>query len=213
MSRADIVAQLLATKIVAIIRLDSSDAVFNTAIALKKGGVTAIEITMGTPNALEEISKLATCEGILPGVGSVVDAKTAAQAIGAGAQYIVTPASKKEIIEVAHQYGKPVLSGALTPTEILQAYEWGADIIKLFPAATFGLPYFKAVKAPMPYIPIMPTGGVTIENAAEWLENGAVCLGVGSTLVNKKLIAQKDFNAIMELARQMRIAVDKKELV
>ena len=208
MSRADIVAQLLATKIVAIIRLDSSNAVFDTAIALKNGGVTAIEITMGTPNALEEISKLAACEGILPGVGSVVDAKTTAQAIEAGAQYIVTPATKKEIIEVAHKFGKPVLSGALTPTEILQAYEWGADIIKLFPAATFGLPYFKAVKAPMPYIPIMPTGGVTIENAAEWLENGAVCLGVGGTLVNKKLITQKDFSAITKVARQMRIAVD-----
>ena len=213
MSRAEIVAQLLATKIVAIIRLNSSNAVFDTAIALKNGGVTAIEITMGTPNALEEISKLAACEGILPGVGSVIDAKTTAQAIQAGAEYIVTPVSKKEIIEVAHQYGKPVLSGALTPTEILQAYEWGADIIKLFPAATFGLPYFKAVKAPMPYIPIMPTGGVTIENAAEWLANGAVCLGVGSTLVNKNLIQQQDFTSITDLAARMRISVDKVESV
>ena len=208
MTRKEILAQLLRTKIVAIIRLEDAAAVFNTAIALQKGGVSAIEVTMGTPNALQEISKLAQQEGILPGVGSVVDAKTAEQAIQAGAEYIVTPASKKEVIEVAHKFGKPVLSGALTPTEILQAYEWGADIIKLFPAATFGLPYFKAVKAPMPYIPIMPTGGVTIENAAEWLAHGAVCLGVGSTLVNKKLIQQQDFAAITSLAKRMRAAVD-----
>ncbi len=204
MTKEEILAALKATKIVAIIRLATSKHVFDTAIALKKGGVSAIEVTMGTPNALGEIRKLAQQEGILPGVGSVVDAKTTAQAIQAGAQYIVTPVSKKEIIDVAHAYGKPVLSGALTPKEILQAYEWGADIIKLFPAATFGLPYFKAVKAPMPYIPIMPTGGITIENAAEWIQSGAECLGVGSTLVNKKLINSQDFGAITLLAKRMQ---------
>lgn len=208
MTKEEIIAALKATKIVAIIRLAASKYVLDTAIALQKGGVSAIEVTMGTPNALEEISKLAQQEGILPGVGSVVDAKTAELAIQAGAQYIVTPASKKEVIEVAHAFGKPVLSGALTPKEILQAYEWGADIVKLFPAATFGLPYFKAVKAPMPYIPIMPTGGVTIENAAEWIQNGAVCLGVGSTLVNKQLINSQDFAAITSLAKRMRAAID-----
>ena len=112
------------------------------------------------------------------------------------------------MIETAHSYGKPILSGALTPTEILQAYEWRADIVKLFPAATFGLPYFKAVKAPMPYIPIMPTGGITVENANEWILNGAVCLGIGSTLVNKTLIARQDFEGIKEIARSMRKVVD-----
>jgi len=208
MTKAQILAELLDTKIVAIIRLAASEHVQDTALALQKGGVSAIEVTMGTPNALEEITKLSQQVGILVGVGSVVDARTTELAIKAGAQYIVTPASKKEIIEVAHGYGKPVLSGALTPREILQAYEWGADIIKLFPAATFGLPYFKAVKAPMPYIPIMPTGGITIENAAEWIENGAVCLGVGSTLVNKQLISNGDFEGITSLAERMRTAID-----
>ena len=208
MTKEQILSTLLATKIVAIIRLDHSEPVYPLATALLEGGVKAIEITVGTPNALAEIKKLANHKGILPGVGSVVDAKTAKAAILAGAEFIVTPITKLEVIEIAHQYGKPVLSGALTPTEILQAYEWGADIIKLFPAATFGLPYFKAVKAPMPYIPIMPTGGVTVANAAEWLKNGAVCLGVGSTLVNKQLIAQNDFEAIMEGAKQMRLVVD-----
>lgn len=208
MTKEQILSVLLDTKIVAIIRLDDAEPIYQLATALYKGGVKAIEITVGTPHALEEINKLSKHKGILPGVGSVVDAKTAKAAIQAGAQFIVTPTTKLEVIEIAHQYGKPVLSGALTPTEILQAYEWGADIIKLFPAAIFGLPYFKAVKAPMPYIPIMPTGGVTIENAAEWLKSGAVCLGVGSTLVNKKLIVQKDFAAITKVAQQMRLVVD-----
>jgi 2-dehydro-3-deoxyphosphogluconate aldolase/(4S)-4-hydroxy-2-oxoglutarate aldolase len=208
MTRAAILSQLQDTKIVAIIRLASSEPVYQTALALQAGGVNAIEITMGTPNAMKEIEKLSKRAGILVGVGSVVDAKTAEQAIEAGAQYIVTPATKKEVIDMAHRYDKPIMSGALSPTEILQAYDWGADVIKLFPAATFGLPYFKAVKAPMPYIPIMPTGGVTVENAAEWLRNGAVCLGVGSTLTNKKLIAAEDFAGITAVARQMRAAVD-----
>ena len=209
MIKQEILNQLLDTKIVAIIRLSSSEFVYNTAMALYKGGIKAIEVTVGTPNAFAEIAKLATHKGILVGVGSVVDVKTAEQAIEAGAQYIVTPATKKDVIDIAHKHGKPVLSGALTPLEILQAYEWGADIVKLFPAAAFGLPYFKAVKAPMPHIPIMPTGGVSVENAAEWLQNGAVCLGVGGSLTNEKLIMNQDFEAITAIAQQMRAAVDK----
>ena len=140
-------------------------------------------------------------------MGSVIDAKTAKAAIEAGAEFVVTPVSKPEVIAMAHQHNKPILSGAMTPTEILQAYEWGADIVKLFPAANFGLSYFKAVKAPMPHLPIMPTGGVTIENAAEWLRNGALCLGVGSTLINKELIAQKDFTEITAIAKAMTAAI------
>lgn len=208
MTKQEILTELLATKIVAIIRLDKSNSVYQAAEALYAGGVKAIEVTMGTPNALAEIEKLAKHGGILPGVGSVVDAKTCELAIKAGAQFIVTPTSKKEVIDMAHRYNKPILSGAFTPSEILQAYEWGADIVKLFPAEALGLSYFKAVKAPLPYVPLMPTGGVTIENAAEWLKIGALCLGVGSTLVNAKLIDNQDFKTITDLARQMREAVD-----
>jgi len=208
MTKASLLDQLLATKIIAIIRLSSSAYVFEFAKALQKGGIRAIEITMGTPNALEEINKLSQIEGVIPGVGSVIDAKTAQSAIEAGAQFVVTPVSKPEVIRMAHQYDKPILSGAMTPSEILQAYEWGADVVKLFPAANFGLSYFKALKAPMPHLPIMPTGGVTVENAAEWLENGAVCLGVGSSLINKKLIAEKDFSGITAIARAMTEAIN-----
>jgi len=208
MTKASLLDQLLATKIIAIIRLSSSAYVFEFAKALQKGGIRAIEITMGTPNALEEINKLSQIEGVIPGVGSVIDAKTAQSAIEAGAQFVVTPVSKPEGIRMAHQYDKPILSGAMTPSEILQAYEWGADVVKLFPAANFGLSYFKALKAPMPHLPIMPTGGVTVENAAEWLENGAVCLGIGSSLINKKLIADKDFIGITAIARAMTDAIN-----
>ncbi|CAI8226940.1 MAG: KHG/KDPG aldolase [Flavobacteriaceae bacterium] len=202
-----ILKQILESKIVAIIRLQDSEPVFELAKALHRGGIIAIEVTMGTPNALEEIKKISQIEGVLPGVGSVIDAKTAKAAIEAGAEFVVTPVSKPEVIAMAHQHNKPILSGAMTPTEILQAYEWGADIVKLFPAANFGLSYFKAVKAPMPHLPIMPTGGVTIENAAEWLRNGALCLGVGSTLINKELIAQKDFTEITAIAKAMTAAI------
>ena len=208
MTKAYLLEQLLATKIIAIIRLSSSDSVFKLAKALHKGGIRAIEITMGTPNALDEINKLSQIEGVIPGVGSVIDAKTAQSAIEAGAQFVVTPVSKPEVIRMAHKYDKPILSGAMTPSEILQAYEWGADIVKLFPATNFGLSYFKAVMAPMPHLPLMPTGGVTVENAAEWLENGAVCLGVGSSLINKKSIAEKDFSGITAIARAMTEAIN-----
>ena len=207
MTRASLLDQLLATQIIAIIRLWESEPIFELAQALHRGGVKAIEVTMGTPNALEEINKLSQIEGVIPGVGSVIDAKTAKAAIEAGAQFVVTPVSKPEVIQMAHQYEKPILSGALTPSEILQAYEWGADVIKLFPADHFGLSYFKAVKAPMPNLPIMPTGGVTLDNAAEWIDNGAICLGVGSSLVNKKLIEVRDFEGITANARAMIEAI------
>ena len=203
MTRFNLLDKLLSTKIIAIIRLSECEPIFELAKALHRGGIRAIEITMGTPNALEEINKLSQMEGIIPGVGSVIDPKTAKAAIEAGAQFVVTPVSKLEVIQMAHKYEKPILSGAMSPSEILQAHEWGADVVKLFPAATFGLSYFKAVKAPMPNIPIMPTGGITAENAAEWITNGAACLGIGSSLIKKKLIEQRDFDAITVMARAM----------
>ncbi len=207
MIRSSILEQLLASKIIAIIRLSSSAPVFELAQALHKGGVRAIEVTMGTPNALEEINKLSQINGVIPGVGSVIDAKSAQAAIEAGAQFVVTPVSKPEVIQITHQFDKPIFSGAMTPSEILQAYEWGADVVKLFPAANFGLSYFKAVKAPIPHLPIMPTGGITVENATEWIANGAVCLGVGSTLVNKQLIEEKNFDKITAIAKAMTEAI------
>jgi 2-dehydro-3-deoxyphosphogluconate aldolase/(4S)-4-hydroxy-2-oxoglutarate aldolase len=208
MTKEEILVELKKTIIVAIIRLDNAEEVYPTALALLKSGITAIEITMGTPNVIDEIRKIAAHPGILAGVGSVVDAETAKAAIEAGAQFIVTPTSKKEVIDMAHQYGKPILSGAFSPTEVLQAYEWGADIVKLFPAGNLGISYFKAIKGPMPYIPLMPTGGVTEANATEWLKHGAPCLGIGSELTNKELVKNGDFEGITKIAERFRKVVD-----
>ncbi|MRI00118.1 bifunctional 4-hydroxy-2-oxoglutarate aldolase/2-dehydro-3-deoxy-phosphogluconate aldolase [Kriegella sp. EG-1] len=208
MTKEEILKELKKTIVVAIIRLDRAEDVYPTAMALFEGGIRAIEVTVGTPNALDEIKKIAQHKGILAGVGSVVDAATAKAAIEAGAQFIVTPASKKEVIDMAHKHGKPVLSGAFSPTEVLQAHEWGADIVKLFPAGALGISYYKAIKAPLPYIAIMPTGGVTELNAVEWLKHGAPCLGVGSELTNKTLIRNGDFNGLTVLAQRFRNTVD-----
>ncbi len=207
MDRASILSALLETKIIAIIRLHSSKSVYKAALALAKGGIKAIEVTMGTPNALGEIEKIAQHEHILAGAGSVTTPQMVIDAVQAGAQYIVTPATNPNIIQQAHCLNKPVLSGALTPTEIIQAYEWGADIIKLFPANIFGIPYLKAVRAPLPHIPLMPTGGVTIENAAAWIQHGAACLGVGSTLVSQQIVDKTDFDTITLNAIKIRTAI------
>ena len=125
MSRTNLLEQLLATKIIAIIRLSKSEPIFEIANALHRGGIKAIEVTMGTPNALEEINKLSQIEGVIPGVGSVIDAKTAQAAVEAGAKFVVTPVSKTRSDTNGASIQKPILSGAMTPSEILQAYEWG----------------------------------------------------------------------------------------
>ena len=204
MTRASLLEKQLTTEIIAIIRLSESKPIFKLANALHKGGINAIEVTIGTPNVLEEINKLSQIEGVIPGVGSVFDVKTAQDAIKSGGEFVVTPVSKPEVIQMAHQYQKSIFSGAMTPSEILQAYEWGADVVKLFPAAILGLPYFKAITAPMPHLPIMPSGVITIETADERITNGDFCIGMGSTLVNKKLMEEKDFKGITAIAKALK---------
>ncbi len=200
-SKKEILQDIIDQGMIAIIRQNSDQNVLQIARAIASGGIKAIEITMGTPGALLIIESLHEFSGIIPGVGSVVDAQTAENAINAGAEFIVTPITKREVIETAHQHHKPIFSGAFTPGEIHQAYEWGADVVKVFPA-DIGIKYFKAIRAPMPYIPLMPTGGVNLGNAADWILSGASCLGVGSTLTNKKAIAAGDWDLIEQTARQ-----------
>ena len=199
--KKEILDSILNQGMIAIVRQHSDRDVMTIAKAIAAGGIKAIEITMGTPNALDLIHRMCDLPGIIPGVGSVVDAPTANQAIEAGAEFVVTPISRKEVIEVAIEHDKPIFSGAFTPGEIYQAYEWGADVVKVFPA-DMGIKYFKAVRAPMPYIPLMPTGGVNLVNAAEWIRSGASCLGIGSTLTNKKAITEENWKFIEETAYQ-----------
>ncbi len=204
MTRTEIVNLVLKEKIVAILRLDDEKSVLPVVNALAEGGVKVLEITMGTPGGLKWIKSLTTDRtDLLVGVGTVLDEATARLAILAGAAFIVTPVFKTEIIHMAHRYNVPVFMGAFSPTEILECFEAGVDIVKVFPAEVLGMAYIKAIKAPMPQLQLMPTGGVTVENAADWMKAGASALGVGGGLVNRKLIQQQNFEQIKENARQM----------
>ena len=203
MNRIKIVNQILREGVVAILRLDDEKVVMPLVDALAAGGVHAIEITMGTPGVLRHIEKIAAEKpDVLIGVGSVLDAETARMALLAGAKFIVTPVSKREIIEMAHRYDAPVFSGAFTPGEILTAFEQGADVVKVFPAEVLGIPYLKAVLAPMPQLRLMPTGGVTADNVGDWFKAGACAVGIGSALLDKKALAAGDFTALTAKANE-----------
>jgi 2-dehydro-3-deoxyphosphogluconate aldolase/(4S)-4-hydroxy-2-oxoglutarate aldolase len=196
--------RILASGIVAIVRANESGRLVETAAALAEGGVSVVEITMTVPGALEIIRAVrqALSGRVVLGAGTVLDAETARLAIAAGAEFIVTPVLKLEVIRLCRRYGKPVLPGAFTPTEILTAWEAGADIVKLFPAEAGGPSYLKAVRAPLPQVRLMPTGGVDLDTAAAFLKAGACCLGVGSQLVSAQAVAQGDFAAIRDKARR-----------
>ena len=203
--RSAIVRQIEDLGAVAVVRLTDAERGMQIVEAIQKGGVSAIEITMTVPNALEMISRVAREMGneVLIGVGSVTDRDGTRRAIEAGARYVVAPIFKKEIIEEAHRHGAPAMPGALTPTEIQLAYEAGADVVKVFPADTVGMKFFKAVRAPLPHLKLMPTGGVSLANAGDWLRHGAVAVGVGSALLDKKAIAAGNYAQLTENARTL----------
>jgi 2-dehydro-3-deoxyphosphogluconate aldolase/(4S)-4-hydroxy-2-oxoglutarate aldolase len=136
------------------------------------------------------------------GVGTVLDAETARLAILAGAQFVVGPVTSPEVIDMAHRYGKPCMPGAFTPTEIYNAWIMGGDIIKVFPASCGGLDYIKAIRAPLPQIPLTPTGGVDLDNLADFVRAGVVCIGAGGNLVSKKLVDAQDYKGLTENARR-----------
>lgn len=198
MTKSDITQRLLEAGIIAIIRADTSDQLLDAAQAMADGGVTAIEVTMTTPNALEVVRDAAAKFGdrILMGVGTVLSEENCASAILAGAQFIVTPVTKPEVIRACHRYGKPIVSGAYTPTECLLAHESGADFVKLFPAGQLGPAYIRSILAPLPMLRIIPTGGVTPETAPGYLEAGCVALGAGSSLVSKEILKSRDWPAL-----------------
>ncbi len=206
MSRSSLVERIVEQRAVAVIRADSPDVLGRMIDALLAGGVSALEVTMTVPRALDIIEETANRFGdeILLGVGSVLDAETARLAINAGARYVVSPVFKPSIIKMAHRYNLPAMPGCFTPTEILEAHEAGADIVKVFPAGQLGMKYFKAIKAPMPHLQLMPTGGVNLTNAGEWIAAGACAVGVGSALIDKNAIAEGNFAQITENARILR---------
>jgi 2-dehydro-3-deoxyphosphogluconate aldolase/(4S)-4-hydroxy-2-oxoglutarate aldolase len=200
---------ILDSGVVAIMRAKSSDQLLAAAQAVLAGGVQAIEVTMTTPGALDVIRQATNAFGndVLFGVGSVLDAETARAAILAGAQFVVCPTLSLKTIEICKRYSVPVMPGAYTPTEILTAWEAGADVVKVFPATAGGPGYIKAVKAPLPHIRLAAVGGVDLHTTADFFRAGVDVVGVGGELVNQKLLDTQDFTAITERARGFRKCV------
>jgi len=206
--REEAMARIREHKLVAVVRCTQAQ-VQPVVSALVDGGVEIIEITFTVPNAPATIAQTAATFGdrIYLGAGTVRDVAKAQEAIAAGARYIVAPNTDFEVIELCNERDVLVAPGAYTPTEVQNAWNAGADIVKLFPASIGGIPLLKAIRAPMPDIPIMPTGGVDLENAAAWLEAGAVALGVGSKLVRKDALADGNYEPIAETARKFLAAI------
>jgi 2-dehydro-3-deoxyphosphogluconate aldolase/(4S)-4-hydroxy-2-oxoglutarate aldolase len=196
--------QILDAGIVAVVRSRDSQQLVEVARSLGDGGVTTVEITMSVPDALDVLRRVRQSLGdrLLLGAGTILDAETARAALLAGAEYVVSPILNLDVIRLCKRYGKVVMPGAFTPTEILTAWEAGADIVKVFPAEVVGPAFFKAVRAPLPQVRLMPTGGVNLETAADFLRAGACCLGIGGQLVDPQLVAARKFDQISELARQ-----------
>lgn len=189
--------------VIAVVRARSEEQVLPLAEALVEGGVIAIEITLTTPNALRAIEKAVACFGpkALIGVGTVLHAEICRAAISAGAEFVVSPITKREIADASHESGKPVMLGAYTPTEAQAAHEAGADFIKLFPADGLGAAYVKALRAPLPHLRIVPTGGVDLSTAAAFIEAGCVALGAGSSLLKAKILEENNWLELTRLAQ------------
>lgn len=197
------------TGVVAVIRLEDPGVIRDVCDALAAGGVRALEVTMTVPKAVSLIEQLsASLTGdFAVGAGTILDPETARQVILAGARFVVGPVFKPAIIEMGHRYHVPVMPGCFSPTEILAAWDAGADIVKVFPATALGPGFFKDVRGPLPHLRLMPTGGVTRDNAGEWIKAGAVAIGVGTALVDKAAVKARRFDAIANNARHFVTAV------
>ena len=207
MEREKITKWISDNKVLAVVRLKETDRLLKVIEALMKGGVKGIELTMTIPNAMKAIELTARefDNDIMLGVGSVIDDKTALTAIDAGAQFVVSPIYKPDIVKRVKSADKVVIPGCFSPTEIQNAYENGADFVKIFPADNLGMSFIKSIKAPLPHLNIIPTGGITLDNAIDWINHGASAVGIGSTLVDKKAIENEDFAKRTENAKKLCI--------
>ncbi|WP_202081680.1 bifunctional 4-hydroxy-2-oxoglutarate aldolase/2-dehydro-3-deoxy-phosphogluconate aldolase [Caldalkalibacillus salinus] len=196
--------RLLESGVVAVVRKVDRDKVLSVIASLVKGGVTAIEVTMDSEDALSVISEAKEKYGdqAVIGAGTVLDGESAQLAIQAGAEFIFAPTLSEQTIKVANRYGKIVIPGVFTPTEILQAYEWGADLVKVFPASVLGPQFIKDLQGPLGHIPMMPTGGLTLDNVEGYMNAGAVAAGIGGSLLNKTYIKNAEWDKLTDLARQ-----------
>ncbi len=205
----DLLTGLLDTGIVAIVRLSSAEPLMRVADAIAAGGVRYIEFTMTTPRALETLSAVTERYGdeLVFGAGTVLDAETARHALLAGARFVVAPTLDEATITLCKRYGALAMPGAFTPTEILRAWELGADVVKVFPSEVLGPAFIRAVRAPLPQVRLAPVGGVGLDNTAAYIAAGAACVGVGSSLVSNALVAAGDWAALAERAAALVAAV------
>ncbi len=209
MKKSEQLSRVLETGIVAVIRARSGELLVDVAEALLAGGVDALEVTFTVPKAVQVLERVLDKLGdrVLLGAGTVLDTETARAALLAGAEFIVSPATNRDVIAMCQRYDKLVMPGALTPTEVVAAWEAGADIVKIFPSDLTGPKYLKALHGPLPQVLLLPTGGVDLNTAAEFLRCGACALGIGGSLVEKSAVDSGDFARIESLARQYRAIV------
>lgn len=211
MTKTEVLANLKSIGLVPVLRAESVEKALALAEAIAAGGVTVLEITMTVPGAIQVMRKLAeTRPDILIGAGTVLDPETARMCILEGAQFVVSPALNLKTIEMCHRYSIAALPGALTPTEIVTAWQAGADVVKVFPANSMGgASYLKSVKAPLPQVELIPTGGVSLATAEHFLQAGAFALGVGADLVDPNAMAEGRPEAVTESARKYLAIVQK----
>lgn len=204
MEKREVFNRMISEGLIPVIRVSSAREAIEVSDALREGGVTTLEITMTVQGAMDVIKELSQKykDEIIIGAGTVLDPETGRAALLAGAQFIVSPILDTDLIHLAHRYSAVVIPGTMTPTEILTAWNAGADIVKVFPAAQLGGPeYFKAIRGPFPQILLIPTGGVNLQNAGAFIKAGAVALGVGGELVDKKALQEKKLHVITENAK------------
>ncbi|MGE5608529.1 MAG: bifunctional 4-hydroxy-2-oxoglutarate aldolase/2-dehydro-3-deoxy-phosphogluconate aldolase [Bacillota bacterium] len=202
-TKEQLLQTIVDTGIVAVMRAPSKEVLLDISQALLAGGIPAIEVTMTTPKAIAAIEMLADKFGdqAVVGVGTVLDPATARDAIAAGAQFVVSPTFDPAIIETTKRYGKTSIPGAFTPTEILNAWSHGADVVKIFPSTVLGPGFIRDLLAPLPQLKLTPTGGVDLKNVADWIKAGAVFVGAGSSLVSKDALSKKDWPSITATAQ------------
>lgn len=203
-TKPEIMSALVQPGLIAVVRARSAEQVLPLAEALLRGGVHAIEITMTTPDAIAAIRNAVKSlpADALIGAGTVLNRDTCSRVIEAGAEFVVSPITRPEIASTANQAGRPVMLGAFTPTEAQIAYEAGSDFIKLFPADTLGPGYIKSIRAPLPHLKIVPTGGVTVENVADFFKAGCPAVGIGSSLISAAILENNDWGALEAAARK-----------
>lgn len=208
------IGRLWYSGVLAILRGFSEEDAFSASQALIEAGISTIEITADSRGAWRVIESLkASDPRLIVGAGTVLDSETAKEAIQAGADFLFSPIVNRKMIELAHRYGRLAIPGAMTPTEVVTALEAGADIVKLFPAGSLGVNYLKELRGPFPYVPFLPTGGITTENAAAFIKAGAIGVGMGSALVKKEWVKQKDFTKLAAFASELQKQISVQALV